>query len=134
MLLFPWLLVLLLCVVRDCCSEVKACEDAQKTCSVVVCGIPVTNGTPGRDGRDGPKGEKGDPGTGWGLCLSWEIVPYEGEHETWEASAFALMVLNEASPHSIIHGEGHHFPVKVASRFCDPIPTQKSGWVEEREK
>uniref|UniRef100_H0VVN5 Mannan-binding protein n=1 Tax=Cavia porcellus TaxID=10141 RepID=H0VVN5_CAVPO len=55
MLLFPWLLVLLLCVVRDCCSEVKACEDAQKTCSVVVCG---------RDGRDGPKGEKGDPGQG----------------------------------------------------------------------
>ncbi|NIG59790.1 pulmonary surfactant-associated protein A-like isoform X1 [Pontoporia blainvillei] len=46
------------------CSETKACEDAQKTCSVVTCGIPVTNGTPGRDGRDGPKGEKGEPGQG----------------------------------------------------------------------
>uniref|UniRef100_A0A671FUV8 C-type lectin domain-containing protein n=2 Tax=Rhinolophus ferrumequinum TaxID=59479 RepID=A0A671FUV8_RHIFE len=42
----------------------KTCDDAQKTCSVITCGIPVTNGTPGRDGRDGPKGEKGEPGQG----------------------------------------------------------------------
>ncbi|KAM6156695.1 mannose-binding protein A-like [Erethizon dorsatum] len=64
MLLFPWLPVLLLCVVRECSSETKACEDAQKACSVIACSVPVTNGTPGRDGRDGPKGEKGDPGQG----------------------------------------------------------------------
>ncbi|XP_019781346.2 mannose-binding protein A-like [Tursiops truncatus] len=64
MFLFLSLPVLLLCVVTTSCSETKACEDAQKTCSVVTCGIPVTNGTPGRDGRDGPKGEKGEPGPG----------------------------------------------------------------------
>ncbi|XP_004641302.1 mannose-binding protein A [Octodon degus] len=63
MMLFLWLPVLLLCLVRACCSE-TACEEAHKTCSVVACSIPVTNGTPGRDGRDGPKGEKGDPGEG----------------------------------------------------------------------
>eukprot|EP00070_Physeter_catodon_P030502 XP_028337396.1 mannose-binding protein C isoform X2 [Physeter catodon] len=57
-------LPVLLCVVTPSCSETKACEDAQKTCSVVTCGIPVTNGTPGRDGRDGAKGEKGEPGQG----------------------------------------------------------------------
>ncbi|EPY84600.1 mannose-binding protein A precursor [Camelus ferus] len=54
-------LPVLLCVVTASSSETKTCEDAQKTCSVVACGIPVTNGTPGRDGRDGPKGEKGEP-------------------------------------------------------------------------
>ncbi|KAM5240181.1 mannose-binding protein A-like isoform 2-T2 [Hipposideros larvatus] len=58
------LLAVLLCVVTVSCSETKACDDAQKICSVVTCGIPVTNGTPGRDGRDGPKGEKGEPGQG----------------------------------------------------------------------
>ncbi|MBZ3880517.1 Mannose-binding protein A [Sciurus carolinensis] len=63
MLLLPLLLVLLLSVVTVA-SETKTCEDAQKTCSVITCGIPVTNGTPGRDGRDGLKGEKGDPGQG----------------------------------------------------------------------
>ncbi|XP_054436403.1 mannose-binding protein A-like isoform X1 [Pteronotus mesoamericanus] len=57
-------LPILLCVVTVSCSEIKSCEDAQKTCSVITCGIPVTNGTPGRDGRDGPKGEKGEPGQG----------------------------------------------------------------------
>uniref|UniRef100_A0A2K6U902 Mannose-binding protein C n=1 Tax=Saimiri boliviensis boliviensis TaxID=39432 RepID=A0A2K6U902_SAIBB len=62
MFLFPSLPVLLLSVVTA--SETKACEDAQKTCSVITCGVPVTNGTPGRDGRDGPKGEKGEPGQG----------------------------------------------------------------------
>ncbi|XP_008054778.1 mannose-binding protein A-like [Carlito syrichta] len=56
--------VLFLCVVTVSCSETKTCDDAQKTCSVIACGIPVTNGTPGRDGRDGPKGEKGEPGQG----------------------------------------------------------------------
>ncbi|EHB16438.1 Mannose-binding protein A [Heterocephalus glaber] len=64
MLLFPSFSVLLLCVARASCSETKACEENQKACSVITCGIPVTNGTPGRDGRDGPKGEKGDPGQG----------------------------------------------------------------------
>ncbi|XP_004389943.1 mannose-binding protein A-like [Trichechus manatus latirostris] len=64
MFLSPWLPFLLLCVVTAYCSETKACEDAKKTCSVVACGIPVTNGTPGRDGRDGPKGEKGEQGQG----------------------------------------------------------------------
>lgn len=64
MFLFPSFPVLLLSVVTASCSETKACEDAQKTCSVITCGIPVTNGTPGRDGRDGPKGEKGEPGLG----------------------------------------------------------------------
>nr|XP_006211678.1 mannose-binding protein A-like [Vicugna pacos] len=64
MFLFSSLPVLLLCVVTASSSETKTCEDAQKTCSVVACGIPVTNGTPGRDGRDGPKGEKGEPGQG----------------------------------------------------------------------
>ncbi|XP_006163811.1 mannose-binding protein A isoform X1 [Tupaia chinensis] len=63
MLLFLSLPVLLLCVGAVSCSE-NACECAQKACSVVTCGIPVTNGTPGRDGRDGPKGEKGEPGQG----------------------------------------------------------------------
>uniref|UniRef100_A0A8D2AQZ9 Mannan-binding protein n=1 Tax=Sciurus vulgaris TaxID=55149 RepID=A0A8D2AQZ9_SCIVU len=63
MVLLPLLLVLLLSVVTVT-SETKTCEDAQKTCSVITCGIPVTNGTPGRDGRDGLKGEKGDPGQG----------------------------------------------------------------------
>ncbi|XP_005407921.1 PREDICTED: mannose-binding protein A-like [Chinchilla lanigera] len=63
MLLFLWLPVLL-CMVRSCCSETKACEEAHKACSVITCNVPVTNGTPGRDGRDGPKGEKGDPGQG----------------------------------------------------------------------
>lgn len=64
MLLFSSLPVLLLCVVTASYSEIKTCGDAQKTCSVITCGIPVTNGTPGRDGRDGPKGEKGEPGIG----------------------------------------------------------------------
>ncbi|XP_047617973.1 mannose-binding protein A [Phacochoerus africanus] len=64
MFLFSSLPVLLLCVVTASYSEIKTCEDAQKTCSVITCGIPVTNGTPGRDGRDGPKGEKGEPGPG----------------------------------------------------------------------
>uniref|UniRef100_A0A8C3WZG0 C-type lectin domain-containing protein n=1 Tax=Catagonus wagneri TaxID=51154 RepID=A0A8C3WZG0_9CETA len=64
MFLFSLLPVLLLCVVTASYSEIKTCEDAQKTCSVITCGIPVTNGTPGRDGRDGPKGEKGEPGQG----------------------------------------------------------------------
>ncbi|XP_012518808.1 PREDICTED: mannose-binding protein A-like isoform X3 [Propithecus coquereli] len=64
MLLFPSLLVLLLRVVITSCSDAKTCEDAQKACSLIACGIPVTNGTPGRDGRDGPKGEKGEPGQG----------------------------------------------------------------------
>lgn len=58
------LLPVLLCVVTVSCLETKTCDDAQKTCSVITCGIPVTNGTPGRDGRDGPKGEKGEPGQG----------------------------------------------------------------------
>ncbi|XP_037661264.1 mannose-binding protein A-like isoform X2 [Choloepus didactylus] len=62
--LFPSLLFLFLWVAPASCSETKTCEDAQKTCSVVACGIPVTNGTPGKDGRDGPKGEKGEPGQG----------------------------------------------------------------------
>ncbi|XP_037352387.1 mannose-binding protein A-like [Talpa occidentalis] len=52
------LLVFLLCVVTASRSEVKIHEDAQKTCSVINCGLP------GRDGRDGPKGEKGEPGQG----------------------------------------------------------------------
>lgn len=56
-------LPLLLCVATVSHAETKTCEDAEKTCSVITCGIPVTNGTPGRDGRDGPKGEKGEPGT-----------------------------------------------------------------------
>ncbi|XP_030654217.1 mannose-binding protein A-like [Nomascus leucogenys] len=64
MFLFPSFPVLLLSVVTASCSETQACEDIQKTCSVITCGIPVTNGTPGRDGRDGPKGEKGEPGQG----------------------------------------------------------------------
>uniref|UniRef100_A0A8C9DNB1 Mannose-binding protein C n=1 Tax=Prolemur simus TaxID=1328070 RepID=A0A8C9DNB1_PROSS len=64
MFLFPSLLVLLLRVVITSCSDAKPCEDAQKACSLISCGIPVTNGTPGRDGRDGPKGEKGEPGQG----------------------------------------------------------------------
>ncbi|XP_015355533.1 mannose-binding protein A-like [Marmota marmota marmota] len=63
MFLFPLLPVFLLSVVTVA-SETKTCEDAQKTCSVITCGIPVTNGTPGRDGRDGLKGEKGEPGQG----------------------------------------------------------------------
>ncbi|ELK36682.1 Mannose-binding protein A [Myotis davidii] len=53
----------LLCVVTVSFSEPTTCEDAQKACSVIACGIPVTNGTPGRDGRDGAKGEKGEPVT-----------------------------------------------------------------------
>nr|QPA18212.1 mannose binding lectin A [Bubalus bubalis] len=57
-------LPVLLCVVTVSFSNTKAVEDAQKTCPVVACAIPVTNGTPGRDGRDGPKGEKGEPGQG----------------------------------------------------------------------
>ncbi|XP_060049844.1 mannose-binding protein A-like isoform X2 [Erinaceus europaeus] len=65
MFLFLPLPVLLLSVVTAFCSETITCGDAQKTCSVVACGIPVTNGTPGRDGRDGPKGEKGEPGQGF---------------------------------------------------------------------
>ncbi|XP_070289354.1 mannose-binding protein A-like [Myotis yumanensis] len=52
----------LLCVVTVSFSEPTTCEDAQKACSVIACGIPVTNGTLGRDGRDGAKGEKGEPG------------------------------------------------------------------------
>ncbi|KAM5236484.1 mannose-binding protein A-like [Ctenodactylus gundi] len=64
MFLLPVFLVLLLGTVRGSSSETKACEDAQKTCSVIACSVPVTNGTPGRDGRDGAKGEKGDPGQG----------------------------------------------------------------------
>ncbi|XP_014399691.1 PREDICTED: mannose-binding protein A-like [Myotis brandtii] len=52
----------LLFVVTVSFSESTTCEDAQKACSVIACGIPVTNGTPGRDGRDGAKGEKGEPG------------------------------------------------------------------------
>nr|KAF6425311.1 hypothetical protein HJG59_011981 [Molossus molossus] len=56
-------LPVLLCVVTVSRSETKTCEGAEKTCSVIACGVPVTNGTPGRDGRDGPKGEKGEPGT-----------------------------------------------------------------------
>lgn len=76
-------LPVLLCVVTVSCSEIKSCEDAQKTCSVITCGIPVTNGTPGRDGRDGPKGEKGEPGTGgWcdfsNLYSQEKTVPCEG--------------------------------------------------------
>ncbi|CAK6436450.1 unnamed protein product [Pipistrellus nathusii] len=61
-----WFLSLptLLCVVTVSFSEPTTCEDAQKACSVIACGIPVTNGTPGRDGRDGAKGEKGEPGQG----------------------------------------------------------------------
>ncbi|XP_046510607.1 mannose-binding protein A-like isoform X2 [Equus quagga] len=64
--MFPFsaLPVLLLWVVTASGSGTTACEDAQKTCSVITCGIPVTNGTPGRDGRDGAKGEKGEPGQG----------------------------------------------------------------------
>nr|XP_008541870.1 PREDICTED: mannose-binding protein A-like [Equus przewalskii]XP_008541871.1 PREDICTED: mannose-binding protein A-like [Equus przewalskii]XP_008541872.1 PREDICTED: mannose-binding protein A-like [Equus przewalskii] len=64
--MFPFsaLPVLLLWVVTASGSGKTACEDAQKTCSVIPCGIPVTNGTPGRDGRDGAKGEKGEPGQG----------------------------------------------------------------------
>ncbi|XP_068838651.1 mannose-binding protein A-like isoform X2 [Capricornis sumatraensis] len=57
-------LPVLLCVMTVSFSNTKAAEDAQKTCPVVACAIPVTNGTPGRDGRDGPKGEKGEPGQG----------------------------------------------------------------------
>ncbi|XP_043332184.1 mannose-binding protein A-like isoform X2 [Cervus canadensis] len=57
-------LPVLLCVVTATFSNAKVGEDAQKTCPVVACAIPVTNGTPGRDGRDGPKGEKGEPGQG----------------------------------------------------------------------
>ena len=60
-------LPVLLCVMTVSFSDTKAIEDAQKTCPVVACAIPVTNGTPGRDGRDGPKGEKGEPGTGWAV-------------------------------------------------------------------
>uniref|UniRef100_G1Q501 C-type lectin domain-containing protein n=1 Tax=Myotis lucifugus TaxID=59463 RepID=G1Q501_MYOLU len=52
----------LLCVVTVSFSEPTTCEDAKKACSVIACGILVTNGTPGRDGRDG-QGEKGEPGT-----------------------------------------------------------------------
>ncbi|XP_053442013.1 mannose-binding protein A-like isoform X2 [Nycticebus coucang] len=63
MFLFPSLLALLH-VVTVSCSETKTCEDVQKACNLISCGIPVTNGTPGRDGRDGPKGEKGEPGQG----------------------------------------------------------------------
>uniref|UniRef100_G1QEF7 C-type lectin domain-containing protein n=1 Tax=Myotis lucifugus TaxID=59463 RepID=G1QEF7_MYOLU len=54
----------LLCVVTVSFSEPTTCEDAQKACSVIACGIPVTNGTPGGDGRDGAKEEKGEPGQG----------------------------------------------------------------------
>ncbi|KAM7072546.1 mannose-binding protein A-like isoform 1-T5 [Molossus nigricans] len=57
-------LPVLLCVVTVSRSETKTCEGAEKACSVIACGVPVTNGTPGRDGRDGPKGEKGEPGQG----------------------------------------------------------------------
>ena len=62
-------LPVLLCVVTVSFSNTKAVEDAQKTCPVVACAIPVTNGTPGRDGRDGPKGEKGEPGRGQATLL-----------------------------------------------------------------
>ncbi|XP_004467420.1 mannose-binding protein A-like isoform X2 [Dasypus novemcinctus] len=62
--LFPSLLALLLCVATASSLGKEACEDALKSCSVITCGVPVTNGTPGRDGRDGPKGEKGEPGQG----------------------------------------------------------------------
>lgn len=75
MFLFLSLPVLLLCVVTTSCSATKACEDAQKTCSVVTCGIPVTNGTPGRDGREGPKGEKGEPGIGQAALTSSIFYP-----------------------------------------------------------
>uniref|UniRef100_G1QGF2 C-type lectin domain-containing protein n=1 Tax=Myotis lucifugus TaxID=59463 RepID=G1QGF2_MYOLU len=54
----------LLCVVTVSFSEPTTCEDAQKVCSVIACGIPVTNGTPGRDGRDGAKGKKLPTGQG----------------------------------------------------------------------
>ncbi|XP_023603743.1 mannose-binding protein A-like [Myotis lucifugus] len=54
----------LLCVGTVSFSEPTTCEDAQKACSVIACGIPVTNGTPGRDGQDGAKGEKEEPGQG----------------------------------------------------------------------
>lgn len=62
-------LPVLLCLVTVSFSNTKAIEDAQKTCPVVACAIPVTNGTPGRDGRDGPKGEKGEPGRGQATLL-----------------------------------------------------------------
>uniref|UniRef100_G1Q6F9 Uncharacterized protein n=1 Tax=Myotis lucifugus TaxID=59463 RepID=G1Q6F9_MYOLU len=54
----------LLCVVTVSFSEPTTCEDAQEACSVIACGIPVTNGTPGRDGRDGAKGKKLPTGQG----------------------------------------------------------------------
>lgn len=44
------------CVMTVSFSNTKAAEDAQKTCPVVACAIPVTNGTPVKEtGRDGPK-------------------------------------------------------------------------------
>nr|XP_020040312.1 mannose-binding protein A-like [Castor canadensis] len=58
MILIPSLPLLLLCTVRVSSSELKTCEEAQKTCSVINCSVP------GRDGRDGAKGEKGEPGQG----------------------------------------------------------------------
>lgn len=73
------LLPVLLCVVTVSCLETKTYDDAQKTCSVITCGIPVTNGTPGRDGRDGPKGEKGEPGTGQAGLPSWIFLPPRGD-------------------------------------------------------
>jgi mannose-binding lectin len=63
MILIPSLPLLLLCTVRVSSSELKTCEEAQKTCSVINCSVP------GRDGRDGAKGEKGEPGTGQLLWL-----------------------------------------------------------------
>lgn len=85
--MFPFsaLPVLLLWVVTASGSGKTACEDAQKTCSVITCGIPVTNGTPGRDGRDGAKGEKGEPGTRRAALPSQD--PTQGETLPWEGPA-----------------------------------------------
>ncbi|XP_057592068.1 mannose-binding protein C [Hippopotamus amphibius kiboko] len=62
--LFPSLPLLLLIVVTASCTGTENCENVQKTCPVMACGIPGNNGFPGKDGRDGAKGEKGEPGQG----------------------------------------------------------------------
>ncbi|XP_066098909.1 mannose-binding protein C [Saccopteryx bilineata] len=64
MSLLPSLSLRLLSVITASCSETESCENPQKTCTVVTCGFPGTNGFPGKDGRDGAKGEKGEPGQG----------------------------------------------------------------------
>ncbi|KAK2098073.1 Mannose-binding protein A [Saguinus oedipus] len=117
MFLFPSLPVLLLSVVTASCSETRPCEDAQKTCSVITCGIPVTNGTPGRDGRDGPKGEKGEPVAEAKLAnLEREIQSLRSELDhVKKLQAFSL---GKASGKKLFVTNGERMPFAKVKALC----------------